>query len=183
MVKLSDRISELGFRNTGQLILVNKDDKRALKFIDIDSLEEDFETSLKLSSHPGRAIIRGPDELMHIGKGHDGEQVFFGKADNALKVKFIKQKSGNYYIQQTEGKEFWLEVPRNQHDIDKAMWFRTKHSDNDDYFGWVLNKNGSIQSCKKDNLVLGFGISPDKEHWSDLANHMKFDDYKIHDNF
>ena len=39
------------------------------------------------------------------------------------------------------------------------MWFRTKHSDNDDYFGWVVNKNGTISSLKNDELVLGYGIA------------------------
>ena len=51
------------------------------------------------------------------------------------------------------------------------MWFRTLHSSNDDYFAWVVNANGTISSKKAPKLVLGYGISPNEQHWGDLSNH------------
>jgi len=74
--------------------------------------------------------------------------------------------------------KFWLEIPRNQHDADRAMWFRTLHSKNDDYFAWVINENGTISSENEKDLVLGYGISPDEEHWHDLSNSYDWKEFK-----
>ena len=53
------------------MILVKKGDARALKFDQIkDGKAPEGEWPLTLSSHPGRAIIRGPDPKH---KGHPGE--------------------------------------------------------------------------------------------------------------
>ena len=159
-VALADLISEFGYKNTGQLILVPKNDGRALVF---DAAEKGFikpesEWKMTLKSHPGRAIVRGDDTLIR----HDGEQAFLGFAKDAHTVKMDEDGK---YIHSVDKSDFWLEIPRNQHDINKAMWFRTKHSSNDDYFGWIVNENGTISSMKNSELVLGYGISPNRDHW------------------
>jgi len=58
------------------------------------------------------------------------------------------------------------------------MWFRTLHSKNDDYFAWVVNENGTISSKENSDLVLGYGISPNEEHWKDLSNSYSWNEFK-----
>lgn len=171
-VNLADQITELGYKNTGQLILVPKDDGRALVFDACqDGVAPEGEWKMTLASHPGKAIVRGGKE--HIK--HDGEQAFLGDAKDAHTVKMdMKGK----YIHSVDKSNFWLEIPRAQHDEDKAMWFRTKHSNNDDYFAWVINQNGTISSKSNDQLVLGYGISPNEEHWKDLSNSYGWKNFK-----
>ena len=163
-VALADQITEFGYKNTGQLILVPKDDGRALVFDACqDGKAPEGEWKMTLKSHPGRAIVRGDKKLIK----HDGEQAFLGDAKDAHTVKMDEKGK---YIHSVDKSNFWLEIPRAQHDEDKAMWFRTKHSNNDDYFGWIINENGTISSKSNDKLVLGYGISPNEEHWKDLSN-------------
>ena len=82
-----------------------------------------------------------------------------------------------------EEKEFWLEIPRNQHENEYAMWFRTLHSRNDDYFAWIINENGTISSKNNTKLVLGFGVSKNEEHWKDMSNHFNWKKYKALEGF
>lgn len=179
LVKLTDEIADEGFKNTAQLILVNKDDKRAIRIEGLKDFKGDevWSGDFILSSHPGRAIVRGED-----AEKHDGEQVFFGETSKAMKIQIKKEgKNGVFYIKrimQAKSKDFYLEVPRNQHDLNKAMWFRTLHSRNNDYFGWYINPDGSIRDFKNEDLVLGVGVSPDSDHWKDLSNSYGWSDYK-----
>ena len=106
---------------------------------------------LTLASHPGKAIIREPGLK---NKRDDGEQLFFGDAKDATVVTYEGK-----YIHMVNESKFWLEIPRNQHEEDYAMWFRTLHSRNDDYFAWIINENGTISSKNNEDLVLGFGIA------------------------
>ena len=39
--------------------------------------------------------------------------------------------------------------------------------DRDELFGWKLNSNGTISSWGNGNLVLGYGIATDDNHWKD----------------
>jgi len=163
-VELADRITEHGYKNTGQLIMVPKDDGRALVFDEIkDGKFPEGNWKMTLKSHPGRAIVRGGKNLVK----HDGEQAFLGDAKDAHTVKM--DKNGKY-IHSVDKSNFWLEIPRDQHEEGKAMWFRTKHSNNDSYFAWVANENGTVSSKNEKDLVLGYGISPASDHWNDLAN-------------
>ena len=69
-VKLAEQITEFGHKNTGQLILVPKDDGRALVFDEIkDGKAPEGEWKMTLSSHPGKAIVRGGKKYVK----HDGE--------------------------------------------------------------------------------------------------------------
>lgn len=140
-VALAEQISEFGYKNTGQLILVPKDDGRACVF---DALEggnkPEGEWKMTLKSHPGKAIVRGGKKYVK----HDGEQIFLGAAEDAHTVKWEGEEKK--YIHSMDHKKFWLEIPRSQHEEDRAMWFRTLHSENDDYFAWVINENGTISS-------------------------------------
>jgi len=86
-------------------------------------------------------------------------------------------KFNGKYFQSMHRERFWLEVPRNQHTEDYALWWRTKHSDNDDYFGYIINENGTVSTKKNSSLVLGYGIAPNREHWKDLSNHMGWKDW------
>ena len=130
---------------------------------------------MTLKSHPGKALVRGGEKYILPGH-HNGEQAFLGDAKDAHTVKW--EGKGNKYIRSMDHKKFWLEIPRNQHDEDRAMWFRTLHSSNDDYFAWVVNENGTISSKNNDELVLGYGISENEEHWKDLSNHYEWKEYK-----
>lgn len=58
------------------------------------------------------------------------------------------------------------------------MWFRTLHGENDDYFGWVVNDDGTVTPKKNAELVLGYGISPNEEHWRDLSNAYEWQAFK-----
>ena len=91
----------------------------------------------------------------------------------------MTDKPNVFFIHQNEGKRFWLEVPRCQHSENKCMWFRTLHSPNTDYFGWVVLEDGSIQSCKNPKLVLGYGVSKHDEHFRDFTNEKKWHKNKI----
>ncbi len=77
-----------------------------------------------------------------------------------------------------EEKNFWLEIPRNEHELEFTMWFRTLHSKNDDYFAWIINDNGTISSQNNKDLVLGFGISLNQSHWKDMSNEFDWKTYK-----
>merc|ERR1719183_604152 len=69
-VALADQITEFGFKNTGQLILVPKDDLRALVFDAVkDGKLPEGEWKMTLKSHPGKALVRGGDKYTK----HDGE--------------------------------------------------------------------------------------------------------------
>ena len=122
---------------------------------------------MTLASHPGRAVVRAPPH------GNDGEQMLMGDASEALKVTYEGK-----YIHLVDEKRFWLEIPRNQHKESYSMWNRTLHSKNDDYFAWVINNDGTISSENNEELVLGFGISKDEEHWKDAANYYKWSKFK-----
>lgn len=87
------------------------------------------------------------------------------------------------YIHSVDKSNFWLEIPRAQHEVDKAMWFRTKHSNNDDYFAWVVNQNGSISPKSNTELVLGYGIATNEEHWKDLSNSYDWKKFKTLEGF
>ena len=87
------------------------------------------------------------------------------------------------YLHMVDEKKYWLEIPRAEHEEGFAMWFRTLHNKNDDYFGWVINEDSTISSHKNQDLVLGFGISPNKNHWKDTANALKWKEYKQIEDF
>ena len=103
-------IIEHGFKNTGQIILVPKDDGRALVF---DALQDgnspEGEWKMTLKSHPGKAIVRGGKHLILQGQ-HNGEQLFLGDAKDAHTVKW--DGKGKSYIHSVDEKKFWLEIPR-----------------------------------------------------------------------
>lgn len=62
-VELADQITDFGYKNTGQLILVPKDDGRALIFdACLEGKAPDGEWKMTLASHPGCAIVRGGKE-------------------------------------------------------------------------------------------------------------------------
>jgi len=154
----------MGYRNTGQLILVPKGDGRQLVFEHlVGGKAPKGKFPLTLKSHAGMAIVT-PGGKMNIG---DGEQAFMGSARDALQVTWEYGK----YIRSAVRNQFWLEIPRDQHIADRAMWFRTLHSKNDNYFGWKINKNGTVSSKKNSKLVLGYGVSPCEQHWKDLTAH------------
>lgn len=50
------------------------------------------------------------------------------------------------------------------------MWFRSLHSRNDSYFGWINNGDGTISCKNKSDLVLGYGAPKNENHWHDTAN-------------
>ena len=58
------------------------------------------------------------------------------------------------------------------------MWMRTLHSKNDDYFAWIINEDGTISSETNQDLVLGFGIANNTNHWKDTANALKWNEMK-----
>ena len=88
-VKLAMMIAECGFKNTGQIILVQKHDSRALVFESLAGGKVPTEPwKMTLKSHPGKAIVRIDAE-----NGQDGEQLFLGDASNAQTVKFDGKES------------------------------------------------------------------------------------------
>lgn len=82
------------------------------------------------------------------------------------------------YLHMVDNKKYWLEIPRNEHEEGYAMWFRTLHSKNDDYFAWIINEDGTMSSKNNQDLVLGFGISNNENHWYDTANKLKWNKFK-----
>ena len=56
-------IQEYGYKNTGQIILVPKNDGRALVFEALeDKIPPTDEWKMTLKSHPGKAIVRGGND-------------------------------------------------------------------------------------------------------------------------
>jgi hypothetical protein len=135
---------------------VDKKDSRALIFKDlVNGSNSDGEWTMKISgSLAGKSIKRGNDPHH---KGHPGEQILLGEANEALKVRW----DGNYIRMIDEigyVGYYYLEVPRAQYRKEYAMWFRSLHSRNDNYFAWVNNGDGTISCWGEQNLVLGYGV-------------------------
>ena len=148
------------------VLLVKKGDKRACVF---DALvggtvpEGGFKMTLK--SHPGKAVAR----FDKWNKG-DGELMWMGDAADAHTVA-IETKDDVHWIKSCDHKNRWLEIPCNEHEENYAMWFRTLHSRNKDYFAWQVNDDGTISSHNKQDLVLGLGMASDGQFMGHVKGH------------
>lgn len=106
VLRTAEKVAKPGFRNTGQLILVEKNDPRRCIFADlINEKSPDGKWTMKLGGKlKGKSIKKGNNP--HHG-GHPGEQILLGEAGEALNVKWDGE-----YIKYDGDAGFYLEVPR-----------------------------------------------------------------------